>query len=774
LLLLNRVLSHPFGRHKNVSRELALHVLLIVLAFSTTGFGKTKTRKARSPRPASSEQARNPVRLDEASANSEATLERLSQEYLHSPDTQTQKNLTSFCETSRDRSLAGLAYFLIGFNDLQRDKLDGAEEFLRKAVSYPTPIDDYSQYYWGETLVRRRRFEEAHAALKNYLSKFSEGPLREKALSNYWEASVVLNRPQAILESVQWLSNKPEDPEWLYYLAQAQESLDQKQEALKSYQKVYYRFPFYEKNLSVFQRSASLLASNPQLKNEIPKEWRTARIEKLIQGKQWSEALKDLELLAQVDPAFAERPQFLLWLGISQFGSGRYPDAIETLRKVNFSDAQKNSEAIFYIAESYRKLEDYRLFKESVETLVEKFPKSVWCENALFSIGNYNLVRRNMEESMNFYQEIVDLFPTGLHATDSHWRVSWRLYRLKNYDRACAMFVDHLARFPDSDNRMAASYWAARCKEALGQPGEAFRIYQALHKRSAQSYYGRLSQEQMASLKEAAGTGQTASPELEQILKALTKNERISKPADLSLLEKTSWRTWPRVKALGLIQLFDQAARELLRPQVYGEAPAVYFQAAQLYYRGKNFLPAISNLRRVFPNYLETPLEGLPKSIWEVFFPVNFASILFKEAERQKVDPYLLLALIRQESGFDPQALSVANAHGLMQLVPATARFVAKGMKMRPPSVARLRDPEVNIPLGTKYFSDLLRRFDGQSDKALAGYNAGEDRVEAWMGEGGFADSAEFVETIPFTQTRNYVKTIDRNYWFYKRLYGDR
>jgi peptidoglycan lytic transglycosylase len=379
-----------------------------------------------------------------------------------------------------------------------------------------------------------------------------------------------------------------------------------------------------------------------------------------------------------------------------------------------------------------------------------------------------------MEESTNFYQKIVDLFPDGLHAADSHWRVSWRFYRLKSYERAGAMFVDHLARFPHSDNRMAASYWAARCKEALGQPGEAFRIYQALYKRSAQSYYGRLSQEQMASLKGTAGTGQTDSPELEQILRALTKNEKTAVPAELSQLDKMSWETWPRVKALALIQLFDKAAQELLRPQVYGESLTVHFQAAQLYYRGKNFLPAISNLRRVFPNYLETPLECLPKSIWEVFFPVNFASILFKEAERQEVDPYLLLALIRQESGFDPQALSIANAHGLMQLLPSTARLVARGMRMHPPSVARLHDPEVNIPLGTKYFSDLLRRFDGQSDKALAGYNAGEDRVEVWTSEGGYADNAEFVETIPFSQTRNYVKTIDRDYWFYKRLYGDR
>src|SRR5437867_6731436 len=117
----------------------------------------------------------------------------------------------------------------------------------------------------------------------------------------------------------------------------------------------------------------------------------------------------------------------------------------------------------------------------------------------------------------------------------------------------------------------------------------------------------------MASLEGTTSAGQTDTPELAQILRNLTKNKKTAKSADLSQLEKMSWGALPRVKALGLIQLFDQAAQELLRAQIHGESSAVHFQVAQLYYRGKNFLPAISNLRRVFPNYLETPLECLPK-----------------------------------------------------------------------------------------------------------------------------------------------------------------
>ena len=107
-----------------------------------------------------------------------------------------------------------------------------------------------------------------------------------------------------------------------------------------------------------------------------------------------------------------------------------------------------------------------------------------------------------------------------------------------------------------------------------------------------------------------------------------------------------------------------------------------------------------------------------------------------------------------------------------MQLLPSTARKIAREMKIPKPSVSRLQDPDLNIRIGTRYFADLLKQFGGQEDKALASYNAGERRVESWLSEGDYADTAEFVETIPFTETRNYVKIIYRNYWFYRKLYS--
>src|SRR4030095_15688280 len=148
-------------------------------------------------------------------------------------------------------------------------------------------------------------------------------------------------------------------------------------------------------------------------------------------------------------------------------------------------------------------------------------------------------------------------------------------------------------------------------------------------------------------------------------------------------LRKVSLRDWPKAKELARIHLFDLAARELLRPGVYGSSPALDFQVAQLFSKEKNFFQSTVYLRRVFPNYLDLSLKSLPLDIWEMFFPLNYGGTIFKEAAKYHIDPFLIMALIRQESAFNPKAVSPANAHGLMQLLPSTARRLAP--RLEPP-----------------------------------------------------------------------------------------
>jgi len=152
-------------------------------------------------------------------------------------------------------------------------------------------------------------------------------------------------------------------------------------------------------------------------------------------------------------------------------------------------------------------------------------------------------------------------------------------------------------------------------------------------------------------------------------------------------------------------------------------------------------------------------------------YPLAFWDLIRQKAQDRDLDPYLVLGLIRQESLFDTRARSPATALGLMQLIPPTATRIAKQLGLPAPSQDNLFEPEVNVTLGTQYLKDLLQRYSNNWYKAIAAYNAGEAAVDRWEREIATDDIEEFVERIPYVETRGYVKLVLRNHQIYKRLY---
>ncbi|HKW77429.1 MAG TPA: lytic transglycosylase domain-containing protein, partial [Terriglobales bacterium] len=173
------------------------------------------------------------------------------------------------------------------------------------------------------------------------------------------------------------------------------------------------------------------------------------------------------------------------------------------------------------------------------------------------------------------------------------------------------------------------------------------------------------------------------------------------------------------------------------------------------------------------PSYFSAEIGQIPRAVWEGLFPRPFWEELKKDSFQNHVDPYLIASLIRQESEFNPLAVSRANAMGLMQLLPPVGKKLAKEEKIHHFSTDELLTPNTNLQLGTRYFKHLVDHYDGQVEYALAAYNAGEDRVDEWRKSGHFRDVQEFVESIPFTETREYVQAIMRNAVLYKLLYPD-
>jgi soluble lytic murein transglycosylase len=225
------------------------------------------------------------------------------------------------------------------------------------------------------------------------------------------------------------------------------------------------------------------------------------------------------------------------------------------------------------------------------------------------------------------------------------------------------------------------------------------------------------------------------------------------------------------IRALLAAGLYDDAMLEVRKIQrVSGTSPLLDATVAYALNRKGELRLGINQMRRAYPQFMAHGGEALPTPILEVIFPVDHWALIIKYSAPRKLDPFLMTALIAQESTFQADVRSVANAYGLMQILPATGRRYAPSLGIRPFRTARLTEAETNVRIGMAYFSDLMRMF-GHVAPALAAYNAGEHRVSRWLAERPGVDQDEFIDDIPFPETQNYVKRIIGTAEDYRTLY---
>jgi soluble lytic murein transglycosylase len=182
---------------------------------------------------------------------------------------------------------------------------------------------------------------------------------------------------------------------------------------------------------------------------------------------------------------------------------------------------------------------------------------------------------------------------------------------------------------------------------------------------------------------------------------------------------------------------------------------------------------ALRAIKRLTPAYLRMDLSEAPKDFWRYLFPLPYRAYLLRYARVHDLDTHMVAALIRQESEFNPRARSRANALGLTQVMPGTGRQLARRVGIRRFSTGLLYQPEPNLRIGTYYLRTLLDRWGGKWEETLAAYNAGPSRPVSWITWGDFREPSEFVETVPFTETREYIQAVVRNAALYRQIYQD-
>ena len=554
-------------------------------------------------------------------------------------------------------------------------------------------------------------------------------------------------------------------PEGVMVRAQALEAAGSTRDAAVNYQLVYYRYPHspeaHDAAAALDRLHSALQVGYP----ETPVALRLERADEIRAAGDLAAARQEYASIAADFPG-ASRDLAHVRAAAAPYYAGDATGALSELEALPQQAGEIEAERLSSIALCESRLKRDDSLAATLAALASAAPASGWRLRALGSASNLFLVHDDPRQWSTF-TACAESFPNAREAPMCHWRAAWWAYR--HHDAGAAQLLrQHLQLYPASEKAGAAVFYLGRLAGRSGDGAAAVAWYRFLAHRYPNYYYTFVARPALERLE-----AQRLQPSraVEEFLAGVAFPERPAR-ADFNPDAATARRI-ERARLLERAGLENWAEIELrFAARTDAQPWPVALELAEMATRDGAPDRALRQIKGVIPDYLFLPREGAPPRFWRLAFPLPYRTLLEKYARANGLDPFLVAALIRQESEFNPKAISSSKAVGLMQILPSSARDLARKSKLRGFRSSMLTQPETNIRLGTFYFRRLLDSCDGRLEDALASYNAGHTRVVQWRAWGPFDDSSEFVETIPFTQTRDYVQIVLRNAQLYRTLYS--
>jgi soluble lytic murein transglycosylase len=423
-------------------------------------------------------------------------------------------------------------------------------------------------------------------------------------------------------------------------------------------------------------------------------------------------------------------------------------------------DPEVDAERLFVLSQFQRDEKHESAMLATVEILGQKYPQSKWAEEGYMQAGNYFWVQLDRARAASYYQKVLDVFPNGKNDYNAEWRIAWVAYVIHQPD-ADEKLKLFLLKYPVSANAVDALYWLGRSSERGGNPAHARSFYAKATDRFPETYFGFAAADRLAKL----GPGEENPADF---------LDRIPPPPPLRPFDEpippSATDRWARSQALRSIAFDSSAELELKNAFFATGSPRFMIEAAQAAFDQGHFAAGMAYARLAVPNFDSRKMNELPLHAWKALYPLPYESPVRRESQKNDLDPMVVAGLIRQESTFQADIVSHANAVGLMQLLPKTAKLLAKQKRLKY-TKNKLFEPDYNIELGTYYFKGLVQ-LTGAPEYALAAYNAGEDRIALWKSERTYEEIPELVESIPFSETRDYVQIVLRNATLYRMIYA--
>lgn len=676
---------------------------------------------------------------------------------LHNATPGAYEKLSAFANKNAANVWGARAALALGYDDYQKNRAAQALVWFNKAKGDKL-LQEYVLFWSAQSKRALKRNAEAMADLEAIQDTYPNTAIKEQFLDAFAATAIETGKADAAIDALNAYSATGNKPALLLDRANAFRSARQTVRAAKDYQTLFYKYPLSDEAKAA---AVSLPALQKELRSEFPyatAEMQEQRAQAFFDARKWRDARPEFEKLVGMlnNPENPVRQRAQLRIAQCRV---QLKSPLTLLSSLAPTVPEVDAERLFVLSQFQRSAKNESAMLATIEDLGKKYPDSRWAEEGYMQAGNYYWVLLDRNKASAYYQRVLDVFPDGKNDYNAEWRVAWVTYLNKSADTDDKLRV-FLVKYPVSANAVDALYWLGRNAERTGNPGHARAFYTKAVDRFPTTYFGKSAARRLEKL----GPGDADAPDF---------LDKIPPPATLRSFDEpipaAAADRWARAQALRSIA-FDASAEQELKSAFFATgSPRFLLEAAQAAFDQGHFAAGMAYARIIVPSFDSRKIDDVPVQVWKTLYPLPYESPLRREAVKNDLDPALVAGLIRQESTFQADVVSHANAYGLMQILPKTAKILAKQLRVKY-AKNRLFEPDFNLQLGSFYFKGLVQQ-TGDPAYALAAYNAGEDRIALWKSERTYEEIPELVESIPFTETREYVQIVLRNAEVYRMIY---
>jgi soluble lytic murein transglycosylase len=676
----------------------------------------------------------------------------------HNAEPGAYNNLSAFVAKNATNVWGARAALALGYEDHSKNHEQQALAWFTKA-SGDALLREYVLYWTAQAKHGLGRSKDALADLETIQRDYPNTAMKEQLLESLAPLAIELGRAQDAIDALNTYPATGSRPAVLLERAQAYQSLHQLPRAAKDYQAIYYKSSQSDEAKAADSALKKILH---EMGREYPYpgvELQQQRAQAFYDVHKWKESRAEFEKLLGMlhDPLNPNRQLAELRVAQARVQLKGSPKLVASLKTPDF---EVDAERLYALSQIYRSDKKFDEMFATLNELTQKYPLSKWNEEGFMAAGNYYWVDLDRTRAASYYQRVLDTFPSGRNALNAEWRVAWVAYLNRQPD-AQDKIKNFLLKYPASGNTSDAVYWLGRDAERSGKLAEARAYFRKDIERFPQTYFGHAAALRLSKLEPADGD----SPDILDKIPPPPSLRPFDEPIPPAAADR-----WARAQALRTIAFDASAELELKNAYFATSSPRFLYEAAQAAFDQGHFAAGMAYGRIIVPNFDARKIDDLPIDVWKVLYPLPYEAVIRREASKNNFDPMLAAGLMRQESTFQADALSPQNAIGLMQVIPKTGKLLAKQLRVRF-SPDKLFQPEYNIQLGMLYISGLVR-LTGAPEYALAAFDAGEDRIAAWKAERNYDEIPELVESIPFSETRDYVQIVLRNSEVYRMIYG--